>query len=725
MKMRYLLVCLLWLAACTHEPSPPEPTEAVVMVDEVTMETAVSPTSVPTISPTSTIVLSVTPIPTNTPTETSTLVPTPLPTLSIRVSAGTAVPQSNQPITTDNVTQLTELARWGRGVINDISLSGNGRWVAVGTATGVYIHDTEDLSKTVHHLENPLGVEWVAISPDGNMVAASLAGDLMQVWDVDRNQIMYEKELSGYDVSFSPNGEYIALGDHDGIHVLRANDGEIKQIYPGKIGAQFSPEGTELAVWDYTPISIYSWPENKLIDEKYPALVLGEDGSEFLSAIGEVKFMPDGQALASALPTNPNGVTGGVLVQHGSDGNINFEVDPINLLSEPIRTFCNESTFYADSQTIPEPWQMELSLDGEVVAFVFRDIRNANNVHPLTSIRFYEQNTGRNLYNIEEGIEDISLSSNNGTWVAGLHDGLLQIRSLHDGSVLDSVDDYDAPALKTAVSPDSEWVAVEYLNEVKIFQAANGEVAYQYPAQRIAFSPDGEIFALGYDDGRLEIRSLADNQLLKAIFGHDEGITAVAFLPSGELVSAGLDCKLQIWRPADGTSLKMLENYIVEGEVTGEMVPVRVWELAISQDGEFLVGDFAGSIGIWNIEKGDLLNTPDTENYPDNVALFENNMVIAVSPLLIGQIETDGQFSESWEGEHSLNAVEFSPDGEFVVAGMNRHEGALKIFLADNGEILHEIMPVTDDVTGIAFEPNGRYFVSTTIDGVTRLWGIP
>ncbi|MBE2224251.1 MAG: hypothetical protein IAF02_22115 [Anaerolineae bacterium] len=76
-----------------------------------------------------------TPPPTEPPT--ATVTPTPSPTISVRVFAGTAVPQSNQPITTDNVTQLTELARWGRGVINDIALSGNGRWVAVGSSEGI------------------------------------------------------------------------------------------------------------------------------------------------------------------------------------------------------------------------------------------------------------------------------------------------------------------------------------------------------------------------------------------------------------------------------------------------------------------------------------------------------------------------------------------------------------------------------------------------------------
>ena len=131
---RYVLfllgIVLLFLAACADMPLTAEPTEFVAVVEERDgEETAVSPTSAPTIFPTRTLAPTATS--TTQPTETATMLPTPMPTLSIRVEAGTAVPHSHQPITTDNVTQLTELARWGRGVINDIALSGNGRWLAV------------------------------------------------------------------------------------------------------------------------------------------------------------------------------------------------------------------------------------------------------------------------------------------------------------------------------------------------------------------------------------------------------------------------------------------------------------------------------------------------------------------------------------------------------------------------------------------------------------------
>jgi WD40 repeat protein len=78
-----------------------------------------------------------------------------------------------------------------------------------------------------------------------------------------------------------------------------------------------------------------------------------------------------------------------------------------------------------------------------------------------------------------------------------------------------------------------------------------------------------------------------------------------------------------------------------------------------------------------------------------------------------------------------MTAVTFSPDGRMLISGArslssdDTQNGALQLLSADNGELVHELNPITNQVTGLAFAPDGRYFVSTTLDGVVRLWGIP
>lgn len=716
-----LLFVTLFLAACTNAQPTPEPTQTTtaVIAEVVVTDTAVSPTNTPS------------PSQTPQPTATNTSTPIPTPTVSIRVLAGTAVPQPSQPITPDNVTQLTELARWGRGVINDIDLSGNGRWIAVGTATGVYIHDAQDLSQTVFHLETPTAVESVAISPDGRLLAVNPVGELIQVWDIQANQLVFEKMLNPDGIKFSPNGEYIILNSHQAVRILHTNNGELIKTYPSSINAEFSPDQDQIAVWSLDGLSLYKWLEGSLIKRIKPVSYHESEDYKFESLVGDAGFITEDELIMSALPFNIYAVIGDVLLQKVSDGSVIFTTPGILPLTEPTKYVCNDPIYYGHPPINPQPHQMEISPGGQTIAFVYRNVGYSDDAGRHTSIRFYQRETEQLLYSVEEGIVDIEISPNGETWVAGLQNGRLQIRSLSDGSVLQSVDDYDAPILKTAVSPDNELVAVEYLDEVKIFCAANGTVLYHYPANRIAFSPDRQTFALGYDDGRIEIRSLTDNTLLKTIFGHTEGVTAVTFLPSGELVSAGLDCKLQIWQPETGAPIKTLENYIVEGEMSGEPVPVRVWDLPSTQNDELIVGEFAWGLGVWNVENGLLLNVPELSNYADNITIHENKLAVGGSSLLLGSLDAAGQFSNSWGGDYRTSAIAFSPDGNLLTSGSesrysdNQLNGALRIFLANSGELLHEFAPKTDSVTGLAFAENGRFLVSTTIDGIVRIWGIP
>ncbi|MCL4262474.1 MAG: hypothetical protein KJ069_04635 [Anaerolineae bacterium] len=718
-KIAIIVSIICWLAAC-------KPPEAEV--------TAVPPTR--TLAPTQTMTATAVP-PSPTPTALPTLVPTetgtavPLPTALTWVTQGTAFLQPTVPISISNATQLVELARWGRGEINDLALSDDGRWLAVGTETGVYIHDTEDLSKLPIHLETPVSVETVAISSDGTILVIELLGKHIQVWAVDKRQFWYDKVAYTEALKFSPNSEQIILNNSDGVHILQTVDGEIMQTYPDAVGAEFSLDNTKLSVWEKGVLFLYSWPAGVLLNQTESSLFQTVEDGEYDSRIADVHFLPENELLMSALPINPAyGETGDVLIQKASDGSVIFTAYAISPLTEPTKYVCNDPIYYWNRPPSPQPWQMELSPDGQVVAFIFRDVGYDGDVGTYTSVRFYQRETGQLLYSVEDGIVDMTISPDGKTWIAGLQDGRLQMRLLSDGAVLETVDDYDAPALKTIVSPDNELVAVEYLNGIKIFQAANGMVTHKFSANRIAFAPDGETVALGYDDGRIEIHSLRDGTLLKTIFGHSQGVTALVFLSSGELISAGLDCGLNIWQPKDGTLVKTLENYIVEGEVTGDPVPVRVWDLSYSQGNEFIVGDFAWSIGIWNIQDGSLLGVPELENHLKSSATSSQLLAIAGNPPMVGQLDMEHKFTELWRGDDVAAAVAFSPDGKLLASGaiswtINGQGDALQLLLADSGELVHEITSGTTNITGLAFAPDGRYFVSVTQDGVVRLWGIP
>ncbi len=732
MKGKFLLITWLTfvgLISCNEQEATPSPTSISVAQET---DTAVPPAPSPVNTPTPTIETASTTSPTETATLTHTnpATPTPSPTIWISVDAGTAVPQPGHPINPDNVSHVTQLARWGRGVINDIAISGNGRWLAVGTAIGVYIHDAEDLSITTDHLETAATVEQVAISPDGTAVAVYLIDGRIQLWDVAANQISHEIPLTAMALDFSPSGKFLAVDHSDnndgGAHIIDAETGEIVQTYPGFPWVQFSPNNQEVVVWKFGMLERYKWPENTLLSSLEPS-----DGT---SAIGNAQYYSDKEFLMSSLPGNADGTTGDLLIHQGPEGNLLYHIDEIDTLPTLQTSACDEPIVFGDPPGHPQPWQLEISSDGTIAAFIYESRGYRGDIVKYSSIRFYRRETGQLLYHFNEGIEDIVMSPDGNTWIAALQNGRLQIRSLNNDSVISSTDDYDSPALHAAVSPNTDLIAVEYLDDVKIFQTENGELLYHYPARRAAFAADGKTLALGYDDGRLEIRRLSDNQLLRTIYAHADMVTAIVYLPNGQLVSTGLDCGLHQWNPEDGRLIKSLEDYLIDSSYTeGEQWAVLIWNLAVVQD-TFLVGQFDGSMGVWRIDTGELLSVIDNYNYLSYNAPFDNSIVVPGTTMLVGNVNSVGQFQEHWSGYNRIYAVTFSTDGNLVLSGRDKVftrdnnyslGGAITFWLADSGEVIFELLPVTDRVTSLVFAPNGRFFVSATLDGVVRLWGIP
>lgn len=164
---RYLALMLIFLfVACEQKPEPVTPP----LIGRQTATVTLRPTA--TFSPTPSPTPTTTPRPTATNTAVPTLTPTPSPTIPV-VEVGTPVHPAQAVIVPENVTQLTELARWGRGVINDVAYSADGNWIAVGTSRGIYVHDVRDFQAEPRHIETG-GVDRVAISPDGGLVAAAL-----------------------------------------------------------------------------------------------------------------------------------------------------------------------------------------------------------------------------------------------------------------------------------------------------------------------------------------------------------------------------------------------------------------------------------------------------------------------------------------------------------------------------------------------------------------------
>jgi len=175
-------------------------------------------------------------------------------TLSLPVLEGTPVPEALSPISPANAAQVAPIARWGKGSISQVAYSPDGKWLAVGTSSAIYLYDAQS-QEQIRIIEVNSPVRSVAISPDGTTLASGSTDDIVRLWRVSDGTLL--NNLAGHtddviSVSISPDGTMLASGSTDDtVRLWRVSDGSLINSLAGHRrevhSVALSPDGTTLA----------------------------------------------------------------------------------------------------------------------------------------------------------------------------------------------------------------------------------------------------------------------------------------------------------------------------------------------------------------------------------------------------------------------------------------------------------------------------------------------